>query len=49
MGFFPDKKPMVQIMVNGEVVVSAINSRYGPCFFLNLIKSNIDIFPITCP
>ena len=27
MGFYADKKPMVQIMVNGEVVISAINSN----------------------
>ena len=27
MGFFADKKPMIQILVNGEVVISAINSN----------------------
>ena len=27
LGFFADKKPMVQILVNGEVVISAINSN----------------------
>ena len=27
MGFYANKKPMVQIMVNGEVVISAINSN----------------------
>ena len=27
LGFYADKKPMVQIMVNGEVVISAINSN----------------------
>ena len=27
MGFYADKKPMVQIMINGEVVISAINSN----------------------
>ena len=27
MGFYANKKPMVQIMVNGEVIISAINSN----------------------
>ena len=27
MGFFADKKPMIQILINGEVVISAINSN----------------------
>ena len=27
LGFYADKKPMVQIMINGEVVLSAINSN----------------------
>ena len=27
MGFFADKKPMVQILINGEVIISAINSN----------------------
>ena len=27
MGFFADKKPMIQILVNGEVIISAINSN----------------------
>lgn len=27
LGFYADKKPMVQIMVNGEVIISAINSN----------------------
>ena len=27
IGFYADKKPMVQIMVNGEVIISAINSN----------------------
>ena len=27
MGFFADKKPMFQILINGEVVISAINSN----------------------
>ena len=27
MGFFADKKPMIQILINGEVIISAINSN----------------------
>ena len=27
IGFYADKKPMIQIMVNGEVIISAINSN----------------------
>ena len=27
LGFYADKKPMIQIMVNGEVIVNAINSN----------------------
>ena len=27
LGFYADKKPMVQIMINGEVIISAINSN----------------------
>ena len=27
MGFFVDKKPMIQLLINGEVVISAINSN----------------------
>ena len=27
MGFYADKKPMVQVMINGEVIISAINSN----------------------
>ena len=27
MGFYADKKPMIQILINGEVIISAINSN----------------------